>query len=372
MRAQYQQNITIQGCAFDGQNANVYGIVMYSDTHVRLSHNTFQNLGNSAVTSFPGGDWNDVEIDGNRFTTAGQYNTNSGAIQLLSQSGASGSSNIRIHDNTCDNTAQYTGCFKFAANSAKPVKLLSVTDNVLSYASNSNETLAIELFSSDNTDVSFQQFTIAHNLINAAWGSSQAYCISAYGMRGVISGNTLSGCFDIGIEVLASNTSVLGNTLSYTGPIVWNAGGVARSAVVISGNSIFKSYGNGIQILGGANGAISDGVLSNNVILTPDHGDGVLIQTLSNGSLRDIHIDNNLFELPNGGYAIHSEGTGSQVQIENNRFANIAGDGLFLNSGGSSFTIRFNNFSGAGSWVQNFGTSITRSVENIVNGGCCY
>ena len=373
-RAQYQQNIVIEGCTFDGQSAKVYGLVMFNVSHVRLSRNTFQHFGDNAVTSFPGGDWTDVEIERNVFTAAGLYDDNSAAVQLLAQSGASGSSNVRVHHNTCNNAAQYTGCFKFAAQSSVPLTQLSVTDNVVNFASSSHGSLGIELFSTDNTDLSFVQFTIANNIIQAAWGSSsQAFGISAYGSRGVIAGNTLNNCFGPGIEVLGSYISVVGNTLTYSGPVIWNAGGASRSGVVIADNTTFKSYGAAIQIYAHDAGQINDGIIANNIVQTPDHGDGILVQTASSGSLRDIHIDNNLLELPNGGYAVHTEGNPSQVQIDNNRLVNISGTGFFLNGAGQAFTVRFNDFSGSGSWEYvNPSTTITRSVENIVNGTCCH
>jgi len=374
IRVQHQQNILIQGCIFDGQGANLYGLILYSVSHIRITRNTFQNFGNTAIPSDPGGDWNDVEIDGNVFTNAGQYNVNSAPVQLNAELGSGGSSNIRVHHNTCSNAALYTGCLHFVASSSRPITQLAITDNTLSFGSSSNVSMGIQLFSTDNTDQSFQQFTIAKNLINAiVIGSSQPYCISAYGMRGVISENTLSGCSFMGIELIGSNTSVVGNSLSYAGPVRWYSDGSSRSNVVIAGNSITQSYGHAVIVQSGTNGGIQDGTIAHNILDTPASGDGILVQTLSNGTIRDIHIDNNVLDMPYyGTRGIDSEGNASQVQIENNRFVNVAGTGLFLNSGGSAFTIRFNNFSGSGSWNLNYGTSITRQVENIVNGSCCF
>jgi len=235
--------------------------------------------------------------------------------------------------------------------------------------------LGVEFFATDANDLAIQQFSVTDNVISATLPATSTMCISAYGRYGVISNNSLTNCGWVGIEVLAGYTGVIGSTLVNTGPITWDGRNGSHQNLVISGNNMTGSSSPGaIQVIASSVGSnnydLETAVIGHNTIRGPSGQAGILVQTQLNGAVVNIHIDDNMFDsLGSTQRAIDSEGSPSQVQIENNRFINVSGTGLYLN-GGVNFTVRFNYFNG-GTWLSNFGTTITRTVENIVNGVCC-
>ncbi|HKO18840.1 MAG TPA: right-handed parallel beta-helix repeat-containing protein [Acidobacteriaceae bacterium] len=370
------QNVTIDGCVFDGSNGSTPGLVLNNVTAVRVTRNMFQNFRAQGISG-PSGDWTDVEIDGNVFNGVGPLNANDGAIGLFGQNGTLSSSNVSIRNNTCNNLTQGSGCIKLSASVAHPLTQVTISGNVLNVGNSSAGNLGIELFAvgTVNLDSAIQQFTVAGNKVTTTPGATQTFCISVYGSHGTIVGNSLSNCQAVGIEVLASYTSVIGNSLANAAAITWDGNNASHAGVIIADNNLESSHGSAaIDIVSGLNGAyaLNSAIVTHNIVRAPAGATtGILVQTLSSGRVSDVHIDDNLFDtFGSSQRVIDSEGSVAQVQIDNNRMVNISGTGLFLNGGGTGFTIRLNYFNGT-TWLQNFGTSVKRSVENIVNGTCC-
>jgi len=371
------ENITLEGCIIDGSNGSTPGLVLENVSRVRVSHNTFQNFQAEGLTSYPGGGWTDVEIDGNVFSFVGPTGLNDSALYLYAQNGTAGSSRIKIHHNTCNNLGQQSGCMKFAASASKTLTQVAVTNNTLNVGTgtSSNNNLGIEFFATDGNDADIQKFTVADNIVTTNAGSSGTSCLSIGGRYGVIADNALSNCQLFGIEVIASYTNVIGNTLTSTGPISWDGNHATHAVVLITDNTMTSSVGvAAVHISAGFGGSfgLNTGIVGHNVIRIPaGSAAGVLVQTIATGAVTDIHIDDNIFDaFASSQRAVDSEGSPAQVQIENNRFINDSGIGIFLNAG-VNFTIRLNYFNGT-TWLANNGATITRSLENIVNGSCCF
>jgi hypothetical protein len=303
------QNIVVEGCIIYGSNGATPGLVLDNVSGVRVSHNTFQSFLAEGLT---GEGWTDVEVDGNVFSSAGPTLMNDSALYLYAQNGAAGSSRIKIHHNTCNNISQQSGCMKFAASSAKTLTQVAVTSNTLNVGTGSStyNNLGIEFFATDGNAADIQQFTVTDNA---------------------------------GVSI--TNNNIISST--------------GAAAIHISA-SFGGSYG------------LFTGIVGHNVIRSPAGSTaGVLVQTFSAGTVDDVHIDDNMLDsFTSSQRAVDSEGSPAQVQIENNRFINDSGTGIFLNAG-TNFTIRLNYFNGT-TWLSNHGATITRSIENIVNGACCY
>jgi hypothetical protein len=369
--------ITIEGCTLSGGGATAVAISLTNVTNVRISRNSILNFKGQGIT---GAGWNNVEIDQNRFTNVGQVNANDGAIYLLPGT----STNVRVHHNSCDNSAQQTGCFKFTASSAGTLTDIDVSDNDITVGdAGTIDTLGIELFSTDSNDSDIQQFTIANNRIAASNSTNtNVFCISLGGARnGVVSGNSVKNCNAFGIEVIASYTSIVANTLDSTGPITWNAAAAAHAGVVITGNSILTSTGvAGIQLYQATSSSnfLQAGIISNNIFTSPAQA-AIVIQPSIGNTILEIRISDNIFNgNTSGRTAIVVYGTSgsagvSQISIEANRFTNINGAGAYglsLASGGRNFAFRNNYFTG-NAWLSNAGATVVDSYRNIVNGVCC-
>jgi Right handed beta helix region len=364
------QNIALEGCIIDGSTGSTPGLRLENVSGVRVSHNTFQNFHAEGLT---GQGWTDVEIDSNMFSAVGPVGTNDSALYLFAQNGYSGSTRIKVHHNTCNNLTQGSGCMKFAASQQKPVTQIDVTNNLLNVGSSATANLGIEFYPTDAKDTDFEQFTVSNNIVTTNAGATNTSCISISARFGVIANNTLSNCQQIGIEVIASYTNVVGNTLTSTGPIVWDGNSAPHEDVLITSNTMVSSVGAAaIQVIAGTAYNLNTGTVGHNVIRAPTGSTaGVLVQTISTGAVTDIHIDDNMFDaFASSQRAVDTEGSPAQVQIENNRFINVLGTGLFLNAG-ANLTIRLNYFNGT-TWLTNNGATITRSIENIVNGSCCF
>jgi Right handed beta helix region len=365
-------DIVIEGCVIDGNSGHVAGLALKNVSRVRIFHNVFKNFDAEALT---GEGWTDVDIDGNEFSGAGASGKNDAAVYLFAENGEKGSRRIKVHNNTCNNLYQQSGCLKFAASHSHTISDISVFNNFLNVGNTPGaDLLGIEFYATDADDRDVRHFVVSGNAVTSRSPSPRTWCISVSGREGEITNNRLSNCGAFGIEVLASDTNVLGNTLRNTGPVVWDGNAANHTRVLIAGNDTRSAVGSGaIQVIAGYRGAytLRSASIRNNTIQSPGATAGILVQTISEGHVEGVVIEGNTFDaFSSSQRAIDTEGSPAEVRIENNSFVNIGGTGLFLNAG-VDFSVRLNHFDGA-TWLSNFGATIARAAENTVNERCCH
>ncbi len=380
-----ETGITIEGCTFQGTGDPRHltaGLKLTASGGkiggLRVAHSTFRDLSDMAII---GSGWENAEIDHNTFRNTGRHGQNTAALYLFAQNGAS--RGIRVHDNTCDNTAIHTGCFKFAASAGSSLRDIVITKNTVrpgDVGIKDQGTLGIELFAGDNDQNAISDFEIADNDVRGVGlRSRNTWCISVGGaIRGKVLRNRVSDCAAFGIEVVGSEVEVRDNVLTGAGPITVDANYGSRHDVTIAHNTITRATGRGIFYYAANQHCIVNTVVTDNVIQTPN-GPALRVQNSNEGggcpgdevAISGLKVSSNRMETTTAGSAaVEFLGSTREAALENNRITSSkAGDMAFITVlGAPDITLRNNEFAGPRALVARDKARITDAGGNTRNG----